>query len=133
MIDTYNNYIAEPGAITIEQMKKIHEDMITEIGEDEDALELYGDLGNAIFPYAEIRAKWHTLSREEKLDKDAFRTSCHDNVILHLNMLARYLKMQGKTAQWREALGDEKVDKSVRKGIGDFCCYIIFINSICAR
>lgn len=133
MLDTYNNYIVEPGAITIEQMQKIHEDMITEIGEDEDALELYGDLCNAIFPYAEIRAKWHTLSREEKLDKDAFRTSCHDNVILHLNMLARYLKMQGKTAQWREVLADEKVDKSVRKGIGDFCCYIIFINSICAR
>ena len=133
MLDIYNNYIVEPGAITIEQMQKIHEDMITEIGEDEDALELYGDLCNAIFPYAEIRAKWHTLSREEKLDKDAFRTSCHDNVILHLNMLARYLKMQGKTAQWREVLADEKVDKSVRKGIGDFCCYIIFINSICAR
>ena len=133
MLDTYNNYIAEPGAIAIEQMKKIHEDMLTEIGEDEDALELYGDLCKAIFPYAEIRAKWQTLSREEKLDKDAFRISCHDNVILHLNMLARYLKMQGKTAQWREVLGDEKVDKSVRKGIGDFCCYIIFINSICAR
>ena len=48
-------------------------------------------------------------------------------------MLARYLKMQGKTAQWREALGDEKADKSVRKGIGDFGCYIIFVNSICAR
>lgn len=133
MPDTYNNYIAEPGAITIEQMKKIHEDMLIEIGEDEDALELYGDLCNAIFPYAEIRAKWHTLSREEKMDKDPFRTSCHDNVILHLNMLARYLKMQGKTAQWREVLGDEKADKSDRKGIGDFCCYIIFINSICAR
>ena len=133
MPDTYNNYIAEPGAIAIEQMKKIHEDMLAEIGEDEDALELYADLCNAIFPYAEIRAKWHTLSREEKMDKDPFRTSCHDNVILHLNMLARYLKMQGKTTQWREVLGDEKVDKSVRKGIGDFCCYIIFINSICAR
>ena len=133
MLDIYNNYIVEPGAVTIERMQKIHEDMITEIGEDEDALELYGDLCNAIFPYAEIRAKWHTLSREEKMDKDSFRTSCHDNVILHLNMLARYLKMQGKSAQLREALGDEKADKSVRKGIGDFCCYIIFINSICAR
>lgn len=130
MLDTYDNYTKEVGSLTFEQMRAIHEDMITEIGEDEDALELYGDLCNAIFPYAEIRAKWHTLSREEKLDKDAFRTSCHDNVILHLNMLARYLKMQGKTAQWREILGDEKVDKSVRKGIGDFCCYIIFVNSI---
>lgn len=56
-----------------------------------------------------------------------------NNVILHFNMIARYLKMQGKEVQWREQLGDEKVDKAVRKGIGDFGCYIIFVNSICAR
>ena len=91
------------------------------------------DLCNAIFPYADLRAKWHTFSIEEKMDKDSFRTACHDNVILHFNMIARYLKMQGKEVQWREQLGDEKVDKAVRKGIGDFGCYIIFVNSICAR
>ena len=67
------------------------------------------------FPYADLRAKWHTFSIEEKMDKDSFRTACHDNVILHFNMIARYLKMQGKEVQWREQLGDEKVDKAVRK------------------
>ena len=36
-----------------------------EIGED--ALELYDDLCNAIFPYADFRAKWHTFSIEEKM------------------------------------------------------------------
>ena len=144
MINTYDSYVKEPGAITIEQMRKMHENMMLEIGEDEDdinsgvmrdedALELYDDLCNAIFPYADLRAKWHTFSIEEKMDKDSFRTACHDNVILHFNMIARYLKMQGKEVQWREQLGDEKADKAVRKGIGDFGCYIIFVNSICAR
>lgn len=133
MINTYDSYVEESGAITIEQMRKMHENMMLEIGEDEDALELYDDLCNAIFPYADLRAKWHTFSIEEKMDKDSFRTACHDNVILHFNMIARYLKMQGKEVQWREQLGDEKADKVVRKGIGDFGCYIIFVNSICAR
>ena len=129
MINTYDSYVEESGAITIEQMRKMHENMMLEIGEDEDALELYDDLCNAIFPYADLRAKWHTFSIEEKMDKDSFRTACHDNVILHFNMIARYLKMQGKEVQWREQLGDEKADRAVRKGIGDFGCYIIFVNS----
>lgn len=50
MINTYDSYIKEFGAITIEQMRKMHENMILEIGEDEDALELHDDLCNAIFP-----------------------------------------------------------------------------------
>lgn len=50
MINTYDSYVKEPGAITIEQMRKMHENMMLEIGEDEDALELYDDLCNAIFP-----------------------------------------------------------------------------------
>lgn len=69
MINTYDSYVKESGAITIEQMRKMHENMMLEIGEDEDALELYDDLCNAIFPYADLRAKWHTFSIEEKMDK----------------------------------------------------------------
>lgn len=56
MINTYDSYVKESGAITIEQMRKMHENMMLEIGEDEDALELYDDLCNAIFPYADLRA-----------------------------------------------------------------------------
>ena len=40
MINTYDSYVKESGAITIEQMRKMHENMMLEIGEDEDALEL---------------------------------------------------------------------------------------------
>jgi len=48
-------------------------------------------------------------------------------------MLARYVKMQGKAAQWRDCLGDEKENPYNRKRIGDFACYLVFINSINAR
>ena len=41
--------------------------------------------------------------------------------------------MQGKTAAWRDTLGFEEDDKYNRKRLGDFACYIVFINSISAR
>lgn len=70
---------------------------------------------------------------KKKMDRDSSRTFCHNSVITHFNMLARYLKMQGKPAKWRDQLGYEEDDKYFRKTIGDFGCYLVFINSLCAR
>jgi hypothetical protein len=61
------------------------------------------------------------------------RTSRHDRGIDGFNILARYLKKQRKSAAWREALGDEKEDPGCRKRIGDFACYLVFIESLNAR
>lgn len=41
--------------------------------------------------------------------------------------------MPVSAASWRDALGDEKENKYGRKTIGDFACYLVFMNSICAR
>lgn len=43
------------------------------------------------------------------------------------------LKMQGKSAAWRDTLGYEDQDKYFRKRIGDFACYLVFVNSVLAR
>ena len=67
-----------------------------------------------------------------KMDTDSLRTSQRDFVITYFKMLARYLRMQGKKATWRDALGDEKENKYGRKTISDFACYLVFMNSICA-
>lgn len=48
-------------------------------------------------------------------------------------MLARYLKQQGKTAAWRDELGYEEDDPYNRKAIGDFACYLAFVNGINAE
>ncbi|MEI3147239.1 MAG: hypothetical protein V8T10_04535 [Merdibacter sp.] len=117
----------------MKKCKLIHTEMIAEIGTDVDALELYDELIKIATRYATIRANWLLLSREEKNEQDSGRTSCHNSVIIHFNMLARYLKQQGRTAAWRDELGYEEDDPNNRKAIGDFACYFAFVNGINAR
>ena len=131
--NTFEKYMEEPHSLSMKQMQDIHRKLIEEIGKDPDAVELYEELIAVATRYAAIRAGWQQLSREEKMDRDPSRTSCHDSVITHFNMLARYLKMQGKQAEWRDSLGYEEDDKYFRKTIGDFGCYLGFVNSLCAR
>ena len=130
---TYEDYLSEPKSIAFNEMQDLHSDMLSEIGNDADAIELYGELIDAALKYAEIRSKWTRLSREEKMDIDPLRTSHHDSLITHFNMIARYLRMQGKKAAWSDRLGYEEDDRFNRKTIGDFGCYIVFVNSLCAR
>lgn len=130
---TFEDYLTEPKAIPFDKMKDLHIDMLSEIGKDADAVELYEELVDAALKYAEIRARWTRLSREEKMETDSLRTSHHDSLIIHFNMLARYLRMQGKKALWRDRLGYEEDNRFYRKTIGDFGCYIVFVHSLCAR
>ena len=132
-ISTFETYTKEPHSLTIEQMQSIHRELVAEIEKDSEAIELYEELITVATRYASIRAGWQQLSIEEKNDRDSARTSCHNSVITHFNMLARYLKMQGKQAKWRDELGYEEDDKYFRKTIGDFGCYLVFVNSLCAR
>ena len=132
-INTFDDYLNEPCALHFDPMKRFHQEMIDEIGMDPKAVELYDDLVSEAGKYAAIRASWQQMSREEKMEKDSLRTSIHNSVIIHFNMLARYLRMQGKKAEWRDRLGYEEDNKFYRKAIGDFGCYIVFVNSICSR
>lgn len=114
-------------------MQELHQEMVEEIGKDTDAIELYDELVAVATRYAAIRAGWQQLSREEKMERDSSRTSYHNSLITHFNMLARYLRMQGRSVKWRDKLGYEEDDRYFRKTIGDFGCYIVFVNSLCAR
>lgn len=133
MITTFEEYLNMERSLTFEEMCNIHRQMIGEVSKDADAKEIYGELVEASIKYAEIRAQWLTLSREEKIERDSRRTSCHDSVIIKCNMLARYVKRQGKAAVWRDCLGDEADNPYNRKRIGDMACYIAFVNSLNAR
>ena len=123
----------QPKAIIFEKMQMIHAEMLAELGADMEALELYNELMKVATRYAAIRANWLLLSREEKNEQDSGRTSCHNSVIIHFNMLARYLKQQDNTAAWRDKLGYEEDDPYNRKAIGDFACYLAFVNGVNAR
>ena len=133
IMNTFENYLNEPYSLRFEQMQDLHRELLEEIGSDNNAFELYSDLVSIATKYAAIRAEWQQMTREDKMDKDSLRSSYHNSVIVHFNMLARYLRMQGKKAQWRNLLGYEEDNKYYRKTIGDFGCYIVFVNSICSR
>lgn len=133
MVLTYKDYQSEPKALTLAEMEELHEEIKFCIKGDEEALEIYDQLVKDAVRYASFRANWMLWSREERMDHDSSRSSCHDTVITKFNMLYRYLKAQGCLSKWRETLGDEKQDDNNRKRIGDFACYIVFVNSINAR
>lgn len=130
---TYKEYLNTECSITFEEMQEMHSQMIADVGTDVDVAELYQDLISAAVKYATIRAEWLLLDREQKMECDARRTSSHDSFIIKCNMLARYIKMLGKEAEWRECLGDDKENPYNRKRIGDFACYLAFMNSLNAR
>ncbi|EEQ57881.1 hypothetical protein CBFG_01591 [Clostridiales bacterium 1_7_47FAA] len=108
MISTYGNYLPMEKSLSLEDMVKLHNEMVLEIGSDSDALELYDELVETATRYASFRAQWCLLSREEKQDKYPSRSACHNSLIVKFNQLARFLKMQGKTAEWRDTLRYEE-------------------------
>ena len=133
MVSVYEEYLSMPQCLSMEEMHSLHKEMVEEIGNDEEAQELYRELISVSTRYMSFRSNWLLWSREEKMEKDSARTSCHDSVIVKFNMLERFLKVKGKEARWREVLGYEENDLNLRKRIGDFACYMVFVNSLLAR
>lgn len=129
----YEDYLKSNKSISFEEALKLHNEMLEEIGADEMAVELYKSLSAKASRYSGFRSEWVTLSKEQKMDKDSSRTSCHDSMIVEFNKLARYLRSTGKAAEWRDKLGEEKDDPYNRKKIGDFGCYLALINALNAR
>jgi hypothetical protein len=114
-------------------MQEIHSAMLKGIANDEEAKELYEQLSKTATKYANYRIEWLLLDRGKKIEKDDYRTGCHNSLIVKLDVLARYLRMNGKDTGWRETLGYEKDDKYNRKRLGDFACYLAFVNGLNAR
>lgn len=133
MLTNYAEYLECPKSLSIETMQSIHSQMISEIGNDLEGVELYNELIEKAVRYASYRANWFVWDREKRMERDSSRSSCHNALIINFNMLARYLKMQGKEAAWRDELGYEEDDMYNRKAIGDFACYLVFVNSLNAR
>ena len=126
-------YLTQPEALVMEEMAQIHRLMLQEMDRDADAQELYLELLKKANEYAQIRSSWYLMPEDERWDTDERRTMVHDSLIVKFNQLARYLKMQGKEAVWRDMLKDEKENPYIRKRIGDMGCYLVFISSLHAR
>ena len=129
----YEDYICKNKSLNFEQAIRLHEEVISEIASDEAAMEIYTEICEKAARYSGFRSRWLLMSKEEKADADHSRTACHDSLIVCINKLARYLRMNGKAAAWRDELGNEAADPYIRKRIGDFGCYLSLINGLNAR
>lgn len=74
MIHTYEEYQTMPQSLTLEQMVQLHRELTEEIGQDEDALELYDLLLQNAVQYAQIRASWVLMTPSQRADADKGRT-----------------------------------------------------------
>ena len=124
MIPTFESYLKEKNSLTFDDMQRIHTAMAADIGTDADALELYDELLDMAVKYASIRMSWMSLSKQAKMDESEKRTMCHDSLLIKIRKLSRSV---GKEREWNEMLGED------RKRIGDFCCYLAFLNGLHAR
>ena len=66
MISTYENYLPMEKSLSLEDMVKLHNDMVLEIGSDSDALELYDELVETATRYASFRAQWLLFFQRRK-------------------------------------------------------------------
>ena len=133
-MNQYSEYLKMPGCMEFSVMQQIHEEMLAEIGTDEEAIDLYQRLLDKSIRYTGIRAEWSKMSKEEKMNQDSSRTSAHNSVIIHFDMLARYLRNQGKPAAWRDILGPVDQDHpDNRKKIGDMANYLVFVEAVTHR
>ena len=127
MVYTYQDYKGRVNEITIEECMELHQMIKSEINDDEEAEEIYADLLEKALDYISYRVRWTYKDREWRNRYDESRTMCHDSMITHFNMLARYLRQQGRSAEWRDKLGDD------RRRIGDFAGYLVYVQSIGGR
>lgn len=87
---------------------------------DETSAELYADLKKSAYRYADMRYQFSEMEREEKRDKDAYRSSMHNRFMDNTRIYLRYLHNNGIE------IPDIKQMEEDRKLFGHFACYFIF-------
>ena len=132
-LNTYQEYKESTLSLTLEEMESVYTQMTKDMAGDEDAIELYQDILEQAVKYVEYRSNWILWDNETKVKNDEIRSNFHNSLILKMNIFARYMKSAGHSTEWRDILGDENSHSHVRKRIGDFACYMVFINALGAR
>lgn len=97
---------------------------------DQTEVELWNEIRTYALAYVDMRSLWVILNREEKVEKDARRTSCHNMFMSALRVYQRYLDGKGKGTLWANWLFQEELG---RKYVGDFAGYFLLCSSLKER
>ena len=103
-MNTYQSYLnnTSSGTLTIDEMMQLYDDMVSSVAEckSEDKKELLDDMLKAACYYANIRAEWEFMDREQKIAEDKSRTMAHDSFIRALGILVRLIRSFGEEDSW---------------------------------
>ena len=122
----YEDFSKIPNLLTVEVACQIYESIFS-LKEDIELAKLLEELINLAVDYANIRSRWLTMSAQQTVQMNEIRSQYHDFFIASINNLSRYMYLHGYENTWANLLGDD------RKRIGDFACYITYIQAINAR
>ena len=125
-MNSYETYLQMNNILAIEEAMEIYNEMKASLAQckingKEDIIK---QLIESACYYANIRAGWEYMTKEEKMKDDDIRTSSHNTFIMNIDIAARMVGNEGLDAEWRTKLGND------RKKIGDFACFISWITAI---
>lgn len=143
MQQTFDYYLTLNESMDFETMKSIHHEILSQADtQDEDFKWIWNDCIHYAIEYSHIRSQWFFMSKEEKQNIDASRTSLHNNLIGCFLSLERLFEQSGwQSERWTEQLFlQQKIEKrtkedvqSHRKRIGDFANYLAFVYALNGR
>ncbi len=128
MLMKYEDIIENKNVLSFIESTEIYNGILDsiELNNQEEA-ECWEDFILSCIEYSEIRSKWISFSREEKLNKDNLRTSIHNRVITNLNIIKRLIERRNGSIEWFNHFNED------RKRIGDFAAYLNYISGLNSR
>ena len=84
-------------------------------------------LNHKALNYCFIRNEWYLMEQHERTLRDTDRTISHNAFIDAVNIMSRNMAKCREDNSWRPLLGKD------RKVLGDFACYIVYMNGLAAR
>ncbi len=130
-MNDYNAYLLTiPGTkLGFDDMTEILSELNNSIKQvkADDKMDFYVDFLAKAFKYAGVRSEWELFENYERAEKDAYRTSMHNSFITSINVLSRLCESEDIDNSWRLKLSDD------RKVIGDFACFVAYVNGLCNR
>lgn len=124
----YKECLRKNNILSFEEANQIIESIISFTGSNTiEGEKLIKIMVCSAIDYAGLRARWGVMSTLEMVRMNELRSQFHDLFIQSVDSLANYLEEDGRKIVWREKLGDD------RKRIGDFACYITYIQGIDER
>lgn len=111
---------------------RIYNQMMTDLPDEEDAKAVLADFYACVRDYATMRGEWQTLHIESKIMQDRTRTIHHDSVIIHINMIKKYLEQKGRDISYFNLIKHEN-RMIERKLAGDFACIVFCLMGIESR